>query len=87
MKKLLIFLIALLILDSISAGDGWDKAKQVLAKAIDWLKKNGLYDDLYNYLIKGAKNLANSLCLKKFSQKVCDDIINWFIDAINRHLI
>ena len=86
MKKLLFFLIALLILDSISA-DGWDKAKQVFKKAVEWLQKNGLYDDLVNNLKAGAKKLANTLCLKKFSQKICDDIIEWVIDAINRHLI
>ena len=86
MKKLLFFLIAFLILDSISA-DGWDKAKQVFQKAIEWLKKNGLYDDLVNALKAGAKKLANNLCLKKFSQNVCDDIIDWLINAINKHLI
>ena len=66
MKKLLFFLIALLILDSISA-DGWDKAKQVFQKAIEWLKSHGIYDDLVNALLAGAKKMANGICLKKFS--------------------
>ena len=87
MKKLLFFLIALLILDSISAGDGWEKAKQVVSKAIEWLKKNGIYDDLVNALKAGAKKLAKSICVKKFSEKVCDDIIEWLINAINKHYI
>ena len=87
MKKLLFFLIAILILDSISAVDWWEKAKQVVSKAIEWLKKNGIYDDLVNALKVSTKKLANDICVKKFSQKLCDDIIEWLINAINNHYI
>ena len=89
MKKFLFLVLFALILGSISADltDEWEKAKQVVKKAVEWLQSKGLFDDLVNFLRKHLRNKAQELCESKFSKKLCNNIIEWLINAIERELL
>ena len=89
MKKILFLVLFALIFGSISAGisEEWDKAKQVVSKAIEWLKSKGLYDNLLNLLLEGLKDKAQQFCERQLPSKVCSNIIEWLINAIRRELL
>ena len=50
----------------------WESAKS----SIQWLKDNGVWDQLVEYAKSGAKNLANSFCTRYCSPFICTPLID-----------
>ncbi len=78
MKKFLaIFLVAVIACATVDEpleswlGDLWDKIKNAVKKAIQWIKDNGYWDTLVNVVKTAGKAAAKALCQKVFDEDTC----------------
>ena len=51
------------------------KIKKFVKKAIDWLKKKGIWDTLVQTALNGGKKLAVEACKKYFPTIICEPVI------------
>ena len=55
--------------------NGWNKIKEYLNKAIDWLKENGLYEPLIETIKKYGKAAAIKICTNWTTEEICEQIV------------
>ena len=54
----------------------WNKIKNAVKKAWNWLKEKGYLSKIKDALVKLGKTAAIALCKKWFDAQVCEGIIN-----------
>ena len=71
-------------LDAVDWRGLWDKVKNTVAKAKQWLKDNNLYQPLVNAITKSGQGAAKKLCESHgIPGSVCSEIISWIL----RHVL
>ena len=53
----------------------WDKIKNAVKKAWNWLKEKGILDKIKNALVTAGKYAAIALCKKWFDAETCEGVI------------
>ena len=83
MKFLAFFLVAVIACATVEQepleswlGNLWEKIKNAVKKAMQWIKDNGYWDLLVNTLKTAGKAAAKALCQKAFDADTCDGIID-----------
>ena len=58
--------------------EAWKKVKDVILKAIKFLKDNGFYEPIVNFLQQKAKPKAMKFCVEKIKDEgICTEIVNF----------
>ena len=58
--------------------EAWKKVKDVILKAIKFLKDNGFYEPIVNFLQQKAKPKAMKFCVEKIKDEgICTSIVNF----------
>ena len=61
----------------------WNNVKDCFQKAVDFLKENGLYEPLVNYIRTDGREYALKFCTNKITSKeVCTGIIDWVLSHL-----
>ena len=85
MKFLAFFLIAVIACAAVEEqdldswlGNLWDKIKNAVKKAWNWLKDHGYLEKIKNALVTLGKAAAVNLCKKWFDESTCKSVIDNF---------
>ena len=55
---------------------GWSKILETFKKVVEFLKENGLWDQIVSLLKDAGKVAAEKLCLKVYDKEFCDELIS-----------
>ena len=59
---------------------GWSKILETFKKVVEFLKENGLWDQIVSLLKDAGKVAAKKLCLKVYDEEFCDELIGSLLD-------
>ena len=72
--------------DPKAIADIWKKVKDVIDKAIKFLKENNLYEPLVDLIKKYGSKYANDFCVKqhKIEETTCKSIVDFIFGLIKK---
>ena len=60
----------------------WEKVKKYVDTAVNWLKDNGLWDPIVNFLKTTGRQAAMNWCTQKIPDFVCSSIIDFILGLL-----